>query len=383
MASKLGVIITSEQKTIPVAALSDSVPSSVPVNSENPPAWVETLFEKFSQRSTASNPVVAALSDPPGENSGGINEMRSELQQLKDMIHNLGRETDERIRGLARRNQRNQPPRAEMSRETTRDGRPVCFTCGRVGHLQTSCPERRNLAAQVTPQQPQQSHRPNYSLNWNYNQPRDNYRNYSRTTRREQRLAVLDDELYDEEFVGHLAPSNPGQMYFARRSTPLHRENNVISAIKPSRRQRMVRCPTNLHEKVATQHAVMSPSNQKSKQVKPSATVASETLSAPKDNQATPEPVTDQGSDSSNIPVEFKPAFDLFLRAIKQSQTTRATEHKSLSPQIVNIPNATTPQPIDTDVEDCSEKISSDLDQGSLKTEALQVQNCTRNKEMS
>ena len=111
--------------------------------------------------------------------------------------------------------------------------------------------------------------------------------------------------------------------------------------------------------------------------------MASETLSAPKDNQATPEPVTDQGSDSSNIPVEFKPAFDLFLRAIKQSQTTRATEHKSLSPQIVNIPNATTPQPIDTDVEDCSEKISSDLDQGSLKTEALQVQNCTRNKEMS
>ena len=159
---------------------------------------------------------------------------------------------------------------------------------------QTSCPERRNLASRVTPQQPQQSYRPNYSPNSNYNQPRDNYRNNSQTNQREQRLAVLDDDLYEEEFVGHLPPSDPEQIYFARRSTPLHRENNVISAIKPSRRQRMVRCPTNLHAKVATQHAVMSPSNQKSIQAKPAATVATEKFPAPKDNQGTPEPVTGQ-----------------------------------------------------------------------------------------
>ena len=377
LASKLGV--TSGQKTIPVAALSDSAPSSVPVKSENPPAWVETLLEKLSQRPQTSNSVVAALNEPSGEHSGAIHKTRSEFQQLKEMIQNLGREMDARIRGLARRQQ---PPRAEQPRERTRDGRPVCFTCGRVGHLQTSCPERRNTASRTAPQQPQQSYRPNYSPNSNYNQPRDNYRNCSQTNRREQRLAVLDDDLYDEEFVGHLTPSNSEQMYFARRSTPLHRENNVISAIKPSRRQRMVRCPTNLHEKVATQHAVMSPSNRKPQQAKPSATVASEKFPAPNNNQATPEPITDQGSDASNIPVEFKPAFDLFLRAIKQSQPTTATEDKTLSPQIVNIPNAATNKPIDTDVEDCSEEISSEPDQTSVNRETLKVHDCTPNKVM-
>ena len=392
--------------------------------SANPPDWVDTLVEKLSSapqptlsaekkivsllehnndvlaelRDKLDNsPVskvpihttitrlngptaVAALHDTSHASSDNTNRTRSEFQQLKEMIQSLGREMDARIRGLARQGQ---GTRSEIPRERTRDGRPVCFTCGRVGHLQTSCPERRNVASRVTPQQPQQSPRPNYSLNPNYNQPRDNYRNYSQTNRREQRLAVLDDDLYDEEFVGHLTPSNSEQMNFARRSTPLHRENNVISAIKPSRRQRMVRCPTNLHEKVATQHAVMSPSNRKPQQAKPSATVASEKFPAPNNNQATPEPVTDQGSDASNIPVEFKPAFDLFLRAIKQSQPTTATEDKTLRPQIVNIPNATTAQPIGTEVEDCVDEISSDLDQGSLKTEALQVQDCTPHKEMS
>ena len=370
--------ISEDEKIVSLLEHNNAVLAEVRSKLENSP----TSQVPISTSTTRLNgpQAVAALHDTSNVSSDNTNRARSEIQQLKEMIQNLGREMDARIRGLARQNQ---GTRFEIPRKRTRDGRPVCFTCGRVGHLQTSCPERGNLPAQVTPQQPQQSHRPNYSPNLNYNQPRDNYRNYSQTNRRDQRLAVLDDDLYDEEFVGHLAPGNPEQMYFARRSTPHQRENNVISAIKPSRRQRMVRCPTNLHEKVTPQHAVMLPGNQKSKQAKPSATVAVEKFPAPRDNQATPEPVTDQGYDTSDVPVEFKPAFDLFLRAIKRhSQETAATEHKSLSPQIMNIPNATTAQPINSEVKDCSEKISSDLDQTSVSRKTLEIQDCTSNKVM-
>ena len=503
-------------------------------------------------------PAVAAINEPSGETSGVIHKIRSDLQQLKDLIHNLGRETDARIRGLARRNQ---PTRSEPPRERTRTGQPVCFSCGSPGHFQNNCPDRRNSGARS--QEPQQyrpqgpSRREN---NYAYNQPsrrENNYRDAPQRNRTDPRLAVLDDGWSDEDFVApleqrnddleqfyavsepqnaggiretrpevniqldgavrfsntplqqqlanlnespvlpsnavpelsngtkpevlsaprfggvreeksatdqhsspvpadnkeldpsqvspevksalallsrtfglqmtgsgsdneeteqsgtqrdslqpsdlartlttsplgvtqimesgihsHSAPSHPGPMYFARRSTLRHRENNVISAIKPSSKQSMVRCPTNLHEKIATQHAVMSPSNQKPEQATPAATVAYEKFPAPKDNHATPKPVTDQDYDTSDISVEFKPAFDLFLRAIKQSQTTRATEQKSLSPQIVNIPNATTNKPIDTDVEDCSDELSSEPDQTSVKRKTLKVHDWTPNKVM-
>lgn len=75
-----------------------------------------------------------------------LNKARSEIQQLKEMIQNLGQEMDARIHILARRQQ---PPRAEQPQERTHDGRPVCFTCGRTGHLQSSCPERRSSAPQT------------------------------------------------------------------------------------------------------------------------------------------------------------------------------------------------------------------------------------------
>lgn len=93
-------------------------------------------------------PAVAALNNTFGESSNNASGMRSEIQQLKDMIQTLGREIETRIRGLARQNQ---GTRSEIPRERTRDGRPVCFSCGRVGRLQTSCPERRNLASRVSP----------------------------------------------------------------------------------------------------------------------------------------------------------------------------------------------------------------------------------------
>ena len=86
-------------------------------------------------------PAVAALNNAFGEGPNSASGTRGEIQQLKDMIRTLGRETYSRIRGLARRNQGKY---SEIHRERICDGRAVCFTCGRTGHLQASCPERRN-----------------------------------------------------------------------------------------------------------------------------------------------------------------------------------------------------------------------------------------------
>ena len=72
---------------------------------------------------------------------------KSELQELKNLLleklDSQNRHFDARIRGLARRNQ---GQREELPRQRTRDGQPLCFTCGRRGNFQASCPDRRNNA---------------------------------------------------------------------------------------------------------------------------------------------------------------------------------------------------------------------------------------------
>ena len=106
--------------------------------------------------------------------------------------------------------------RPELSRqgnELAMVRRPTCFTCGRTGHLQTSCPERRNpgYRSQIQPQQ--RTHRPNYSEDPGYNQPRDNYRSFPQQNRRDERLAVLDENWYDDEFVAQFRQTLPEQGY--------------------------------------------------------------------------------------------------------------------------------------------------------------------------
>ena len=151
-------------------------------------------------RVPASRPAaVAALNNTFSGNTGNTSGMRNEKQELKEMIEQLSRETDARIRGLARRTQ---TPRTEQPRERTRDGRPVCFHCGRAGHLQTSCPEKRNVQPQ------RQQRQSSYPPNSNYNQSRDSYRNYSQPSRREQRLAALDEGSYDGGFIAQLQQSS-------------------------------------------------------------------------------------------------------------------------------------------------------------------------------
>ena len=110
-----------------------------------------------------------SINDPSGETSGVIHKMKNDLQRLKDLIHNLGRETDARIRGLLRRNQ---PTHSEPPRERMRTGQPVCFSCGSPGHFQNNYPERRNSGARSQEsQQYRQQGRSRRENNYAYNQP--------------------------------------------------------------------------------------------------------------------------------------------------------------------------------------------------------------------
>ena len=167
-------------------------------------------------------PAVAVLNDSLQGNGGNSDALRNEIRRLGEMFQKLSREMDARFRGIARRTQ---APRVEQTRERTRDGRPTCFTCGRTGHLQISCPERRNpgYRSQIQPQQGTQ--RPNYSENPRYNQPRENYQSFPQQNRRDQRLAVLDEDWYDDEFVAQFRQGRSEQAY--SDFNPEHRRASI------------------------------------------------------------------------------------------------------------------------------------------------------------
>lgn len=202
---------------------------------------------------------MAALNDNYSENPGAVNKIQREIRQLKDMIQNLCSETDARIRGLARRNQSS---RNEQPRERTCDGRMVCYTCGRTGHLHTSCPERRNSGPQSQPPQ-QQSYRPSYSPNSNYNQLRDNYRNYSQPNRRDQRLAVLAEGFSEDELVAQIQ-QNPVEpvLYCSDLERSFLQENieqrenvKILSNDAVVFSKQMLQYAGNLFEKLTLAHA--------------------------------------------------------------------------------------------------------------------------------
>ena len=146
-------------------------------------------------------PAVAVLNHSFSETSDNANGMRSETYHLKGVIEKLSREMDPRFRGLARRNQ---GQREELPRQMTRDGQPLCFARGRREHFQASCPELRNNAVRGSLPQQNRSQGGKYQPNYNYNQPWDNYRHNPQQDRRDQPLAALEEEYYDEHFVAEL-----------------------------------------------------------------------------------------------------------------------------------------------------------------------------------
>ena len=76
--------------------------------------------------------------------SSETHNVLKEILQIKDtlsgLIQNLDRRMDARMNVLARCQQ---PKReAKLPRQRTREGRPVCYSCSRVGHVQQNCNQR-------------------------------------------------------------------------------------------------------------------------------------------------------------------------------------------------------------------------------------------------
>jgi len=186
---------------------------------EKPPAWVEALIGKLPTSITPAKTTVTALNESRDKREDSSQQLKDALRRLKDLlldkIDSQNRHFDVRIRGLARRNQ---GQREELPRQRTRDGQPICFTCGRRGHFQASCPDRRNNASRTPLPQQNRSPGVNYPPNYNYNQPRDNYRTYQQQNRRDQPLAALEEEYFDEHFVAELEQNTKSEQRFRPRS---------------------------------------------------------------------------------------------------------------------------------------------------------------------
>ena len=188
---------------------------------------------------------LAAYSEPNRrETPDYMKEIRKIKDSLTDMIQTLDRRVDGRINGLARRNQ---PSREEPPRQRTREGRPICYNCGRVGHVQQNCTEKpsRETASNNDRFQPNMPRHP-YSENY---LPRSGYSSKQRRNElpsrdpREPRMAALNQEPYADLIapVARNGETNPTASYDAQNadtviSTPQCAEDTQEHINRPGRK---------------------------------------------------------------------------------------------------------------------------------------------------
>lgn len=150
------------ERLIEVLNRSQQVPAQVPSNracNTLQPQLVQAHLEKLTEGLDGLMPIttqsnkVAACSEPRGNYERKQDKLTSLMQcmegQLQDQIKNLDRRFDARINGLAQRRQG-----TRGNRERSRDGRPVCYRCGMMGHFQNSCPQRDTDQRQLVPRYP-------------------------------------------------------------------------------------------------------------------------------------------------------------------------------------------------------------------------------------
>ena len=138
-----------------------------------------------------------------------LREIREIKQSLMGEIQELDRRVDARINGLARRNQNS---REEPLRQRTREGRPICYSCGRVGHVQQNCNQR-------SPREPNQNfewyqpncqrrqERGNYPPRSGYNQPQLRDDSPSRNPR-SSHLAAIDSQGHENDKMAPLGQNH-------------------------------------------------------------------------------------------------------------------------------------------------------------------------------
>ena len=142
---------------------------------------------------------------------------------------------------------------------------PYAYACGQIGHFSSSCPERRNPSYRSQNQPQQRSQGQSYSGSPGYNQPRDNYRSFPSQNRGDQRLAVLGEGWYDDDFVAQFTQSpfeqassgtdiEPQQASESQEHIEIRSNGTVV--FSKQRPQNAV----NLHNDATLQQSLMSPS---------------------------------------------------------------------------------------------------------------------------
>ena len=169
-------------------------------------AKLNELVEKTPSRGENAA-ILAAYAEPSKRETP---DYMREIRRTEDKLEELSRQIDARIKGLARRNSPNQ---VEQARQRTREGRPICYTCGRVGHIQQNCNQRSSRETSNYDRfQPNQQRRPkndNYPSRSGYNktQRRNELPSFNP---RNPRMAVLDED-YDDGFVAPLEQNTINQ----------------------------------------------------------------------------------------------------------------------------------------------------------------------------
>ena len=115
---------------------------------------METLTQKLNELSpsTTKSTKIAAYSEPQRDYQHTFDptELMKRIERMENHLLNqmtsLDRRVDARLNGLAPRRQA-----TRNDQERSREGRPVCFSCGISGHYQNSCPQRRNREQQQVP----------------------------------------------------------------------------------------------------------------------------------------------------------------------------------------------------------------------------------------
>ncbi|KAJ7374395.1 hypothetical protein OS493_007498 [Desmophyllum pertusum] len=131
----------------------------------------DELLEKATRRigdvppregNTAS--IAAFFEANKGEAPELLKEIRRMENTFTDKLESLYRRVDNRMNTLAKRNQTYRTEQAD-NREYNRRAKPVCYRCGRIGHIQYNC------SSYYQPEDQHQNYEERHEYRTNYNPP--------------------------------------------------------------------------------------------------------------------------------------------------------------------------------------------------------------------